>query len=164
MRRFFFIILFVVILIAADGCRSRREAHRVTRSDLSLEAVLEARHLDSVSLSDNFFEQLIFEFFPPDSARHAIQTVEGEAVPLGALRRVTVTTGQSSTVTHVVADTASARTEIAEAETKSETVDENSGKKNDFESMVKSIKMLLIGAILAMWVLLCKINEKKNRK
>lgn len=146
------------------GCRSRKETHVVSRSDLQSAASLEARRLDSVSLSDNFFKYVNIEFFPPDSARHAIQTVEGEAVPLGALRRVTVTTGQSCTVTHVVADTASARTEIAESENKSETVDEISGKENNFESMVKSIKMLLIGAILAMWVLLCKINEKKNRK
>ena len=119
MRNFFSIILFVVILIAADGCRSRREAQRVTRSDLSLEAVLEARHLDSVSLSDNFFEYVNIEFFPPDSAQYQIQTGDGEVVPIGALRRVTVATGQSSTVTHVVADTASARTERVESDFKS---------------------------------------------
>lgn len=143
MRRFFFIILFVVILIAADGCRSRREAHRIARSDLSLEAVLEARHLDSVSLSDNFFEQVIFEFFPPDSARHTIQTGEGEVVPIGALRRVTVATGQSSTVTHVVADTASARTERVESDFKSV---ETSRETNNTLPLAIGIAALLLAA------------------
>lgn len=117
MKRFFTFIL--LVLMFCGGCRSRHETQRVARSDMRLEAVLEARHLDSVSLSDNFFKYVNIEFFPPDSARHTIQTGEGEAVPLGALRRVTVTTGQSSTVTHVVADTASARTEIVESDFKS---------------------------------------------
>lgn len=62
------------------GCRSRKETHVVSRSDLQSAASLEARRLDSVSLSDNFFKYVNIEFFPPDSARHAIQTVEGEAV------------------------------------------------------------------------------------
>lgn len=143
MRNFFSIILFVVILIAADGCRSRREAHRIARSDLSLEAVLEARHMDSVSLSDNFFEQVIFEFFPPDSARHTIQTGEGEVVPLVALRRVTVTTGQSSTVTHVVADTSSARTERVESDFKSV---ETSRETNNTLPLAIGIAALLLAA------------------
>lgn len=117
MKRFFTFIL--LVLMICGGCRSRKETHVVSRSDLQSAASLEARHLDSVSLSDNFFKYVNIEFFPPDSARHTTQTGEGEAVPLGALRRVTVTTGQSSTVTHVVADTASARTEIVESDFKS---------------------------------------------
>lgn len=144
MRNFFSIILFVVILIAADGCRSRREAHRIARSDLSLEAVLEARHLDSVSLSDNFFEYVNIEFFPPDSAHaNSIQTGEGEVVPIGALRRVTVATGQSSTVTHVVADTASARTERVESDFKSL---ETSRETNNTLPLAIGIAALLVAA------------------
>lgn len=143
MSKIFLVILCLIFMVSADGCRSRREAQRVTRSDLSLEAVLEARHLDSVSLSDNFFEQVIFEFFPPDSARHTIQTGEGEVVPLVALRRVTVATGQSSTVTHVVADTVSARTERIESDFKSV---ETSRETNNTLPLAIGIAALLLAA------------------
>ena len=151
MKRFFTFIL--LVLMFCGGCRSRRETQRVARSDMRLEAVLEARHLDSVSLSDNFFKYVNIEFFPPDSARHTTQTGEGEAVPLGALRRVTVTTGQSSTVTHVVADTASARTEIVESDFKS--VEAVSKENNTLPLMV---------AIVALSVAVCFLISYRRHK
>lgn len=150
MRNFFSIILFVVILIAADGCRSRREAHRIARSDLSLEAVLEARHLDSVSLSDNFFEYVNIEFFPPDSAHsNSIQTGEGEVVPIGALRRVTVETRRNATVVRTVADTVAVHESLSESESEKVDVVEDRNK----ESLPIPAVILLIGALLSLLVI-----------
>ena len=149
MRNFFSIILFVVILIAADGCRSRCEAQRVTRSDLSLEAVLEARHLDSVSLSDNFFEYVNIEFFPPDSAQYQIQTGDGEVFPIGALRRVTVETRRNATVVRTVADTVAVHESLSESESEKVDVVEDRNK----ESLPIPAVILLIGALLSLLVI-----------
>ena len=111
-------------MVSAESCRSRRETQRVIAHGLQLEADLEARHLDSVSLSESFFHNVIIEFYPPttDSACHigsAIQAGSESPMIHGAVRRVTVETRQDATATRIVMDSVSEHRELAESDFKS---------------------------------------------
>ena len=108
MKRFFTFIF--LVLMICGGCRSRKETHVVSRSDLQSAASLEARRLDSVFLSKSIGYRLNIDFYPPtDSALpmnvSAIQAENGLPMIHGAVRRVTVETERNATVARSVSDT-----------------------------------------------------------
>lgn len=143
----------VLILVIGCGCRSRKETHGVSRSDLQYAASLEARHLDSVFLSTSIGYRLNIDFFPPDDSAMT-RADSGSHLVHGAVRRVTVETGQKTAVAHTVVDSVSAKETRAES---------------DFKSVDASVERnkgtlpLLVG-IIALIVALCCLITYKIRK
>ena len=115
------------------GCRSRKETHVVSRSDLQSAASLEARHLDSVFLSTSIGYRLNIDFFPPqDSALpvyvSAIQAESGLPMIHGAVRRVTVETERNATVARSVSDTVAVHRREVVSETTEKTEEKEAEK------------------------------------
>lgn len=143
----------VLILVIGCGCRSQKETHGVSRSDLQYAASLEARHLDSVFLSTSIGYRLNIDFFPPDDSAMT-RADSGSHLVHGAVRRVTVETGQKTAVAHTVVDSVSVKETRAES---------------DFKSVDASVERnkgtlpLLVG-IIALIVALCCLITYKIRK
>lgn len=102
-----FLCFILLVLMFCGGCRSRKETHVVSRSDLQSAASLEARRLDSVFLSTSIGYRLNIDFYPPqDSALpvyvSALQAENGLPMIHGAVRRVTVETERNTTATIAV--------------------------------------------------------------
>ncbi len=177
------VFLHIVLVLLLAGCR----ANKVTKAQDSRvqtdEACTELRRTDSLWSSATARKTIRIEFYEPQDTLLPIAhfsecpflTVKDFGLPrlsptiteagaFGAVKSIEILDEKTECMSAISGMDSVVERKIAESENKSETVDEISGKENNFESMVKSIKMLLIGAILAMWVLLCKINEKKNRK
>ena len=157
MKRFFTFIL--LVLMFCGGCRSRKETHVVSRSDLQSAASLEARHLDSVFLSTSIGYRLNIDFFPPqDSALpvyvSAIQAESGLPMIHGAVRRVTVETERNATVARAVVDSVSVKETRTESDFKS--VDESVEKSKD--------TLPLMVGIIALIVAVCCLITYKIRK
>ena len=152
MKRFFTFIL--LVLMICGGCRSRKETHVVSRSDLQSAASLEARRLDSVFLSTSVGYRLNIDFYPPqDSALpmnvSAIQAENGLPMIHGAVRRVTVETGRNATVARAVADTVAVHESLSESESEKVDVVEDRNK----ESLPIPAVIILIGALLSLLVI-----------
>lgn len=148
----FFIAL--VLMICGFGCRSHKEAHGVSRRDLLTETNIEARRLDSVSLSENFYRNIIIDYFPPSDSAHPIDVsaiLEETGLPTahGAVRRVTVETGRNATVVRTVADTVAVHESLSESESEKVDVVEDRNK----ESLPIPAVIILIGALLSLLVI-----------
>lgn len=131
MKRFFTFIL--LVLMICGGCRSRKETHVVSRSDLQSAASLEARRLDSVFLSTSICYRLNIDFYPPqDSALpmnvSAIQAENGLPMIHCAVRRVTVETERNTTATLAVSDTMSVHQREVVSETTEKTEEKEAEK------------------------------------
>ena len=153
MRKFF---LFIFIMFWCAGCRAYKEAHSVSQRDLLTETNIEARHLDSVALSENFYKTLVIEFFPPSDSILTMDAKqeENEFHTLGAVRRVTLATGRNATVARAVVDSVSAKETRTESDFKS--VDES-------VERTKGTLPLMVG-IIALIVAVCCLITYKIRK
>lgn len=138
----------VLILVIGCGCRSQKETHGVSRSDLQYAASLEARHLDSVFLSTSIGYRLNIDFFPPDDSAMT-RADSGSHLVHGAVRRVMVETGRNATVVRTVADTVAVHESLSESESEKVDVVEDRNK----ESLPIPAVILLIGALLSLLVI-----------
>ena len=158
MKRFFTFIL--LVLMICGGCRSRKETHVVSRSDLQSAASLEARRLDSVFLSKSIGYRLNIDFYPPqDSALpmnvSAIQAESGLPMIHGAVRRVTVETERNTTATHAVSDTMAVHQREVVSETHEKTVEKEAEKGQNLPWL------LAIAAFAA--AMICLFNYRRNK-
>lgn len=167
------VFLYMILCLFMTGCRMNKES-KVSRSRVYADEIgMVLRRVDSLSGTISEKRNLTIDFYPPTvtddlstgnpipAAPSAIFSAAAQGGGFGAVKRIEILDEKNECMSAISG--MDSDVEITESEN-SETVDEISGKENNFESMLKSIKMLLIGAILAMWVLLCKIKEKKNRK
>lgn len=128
-----FLCFILLVLMFCGGCRSRKETHVVSRSDLQSAASLEARRLDSVFLSKSIGYRLNIDFYPPtDSALSmnvsAIQAENGLPMIHGAVRRVTVETERNATVARAVSDTVAVHRREVVSETTEKTEEKEAEK------------------------------------
>ena len=142
------------------GCRSRKETHVVSRSDLQSAASLEARRLDSVFLSKSIGYRLNIDFYPPqDSALpmnvSAIQAESGLPMIHGAVRRVTVETERNATVARAVSDTVAVHRREVVSETTEKTVEKEAEKGRNLPWV------LAIAAFAA--AMICLFNLSRNK-
>lgn len=164
------VFLYMILCLFMTGCRMNQES-KVSRSRVYADEIgMVLRRVDSLSGTISEKRNLTIDFYPPTgtgnpipAAPSAIFSSATQGGGFGAVKRIEILDEKTECMSAISGMDSDVERKIAESEN-SETVDEISGKENNFESMLKSIKMLLIGAILAMWVLLCKIKEKKNRK
>lgn len=165
----------MILCLFMTGCRMNKES-KVSRSRVYADEIgMVLRRVDSLSGTISEKRNLTIDFYPPTvtdylstgnpipAAPSAIFSSAAQGGGFGAVKRIEILDEKTECMSDISGMDSVVERKIAESEN-SETVDEISGKENNFESMLKSVKMLLIGAILAMWVLLCKIKEKKNRK
>lgn len=142
------------------GCRSRKETHVVSRSDLQSAASLEARRLDSVFLSKSIGYRLNIDFYPPqDSALpmnvSAIQAESGLPMIHGAVRRVTVETERNATVARAVSDTVAVHRREVVSETTEKTEEKEAEKGQNLPWV------LAIAAFAA--AMICLFNLSRNK-
>ena len=158
MKRFFTFIL--LVLMFCGGCRSRKETHVVSRSDLQSAASLEARRLDSVFLSKSIGYRLNIDFYPPmDSTLpinvSAIQAENGLPMIHGAVRRVTVETERNATVARSVSDTVAVHRREVVSETTEKTEEKEAEKGQNLPWV------LAIAAFAA--AMICLFNLSRNK-
>lgn len=145
---------FILILVIGCGCRSQKETHGVSRSDLQYAASLEARHLDSVFLSTSIGYRLNIDFFPPDDSAMT-RADSGSHLVHGAVRRVTVETGQKTAVAHTVSDTVAVHQHEVVSATNEKTVEKEAEKGKDLPWV------LAIAAFAA--AMICLFNYTRNK-